>query len=69
MLEDARAGTLNAPVTEATAAWLAERAPGLVTWEGWRAIDAHETALGSPEGRPRVKLVRVAHMLEIAVGA
>jgi ferredoxin--NADP+ reductase len=35
---------------------LAERAPGLVTAEGWRAIDGHELERGRGEQRPRVKL-------------
>jgi ferredoxin--NADP+ reductase len=66
ILEDAEAGTLNEPVTTPEEDWLAERVPGLVTWAGWRAIDEHETALGAPQGRPRVKLVRVPHMLDAA---
>jgi ferredoxin--NADP+ reductase len=68
MLEDAEAGGLNAPVDadrDAVEAWLRERVPDHVTWEGWRAIDEHELGLGEPHGRPRVKLVRVAEMLEI----
>jgi ferredoxin--NADP+ reductase len=40
--------------------------PTAVTWEGWRRIDQHETAAGQPLGRPRVKLVRVPDMHEIA---
>jgi ferredoxin--NADP+ reductase len=71
ILEDREAGRLNVPTdagAETTAAWLAERVPDLVTWAGWQAIDAHETALGSPQGRPRVKLVRVPHMREAARG-
>jgi ferredoxin/flavodoxin---NADP+ reductase len=66
ILEDAEAGTLNEPTTTPEADWLSERVPGLVTWAGWRAIDEHETALGEPQGRPRVKLVRVPHMLDAA---
>jgi ferredoxin--NADP+ reductase len=66
ILEDAEAGALNEPVTAPDEDWLAERVPGLVTWAGWRAIDEHETALGAPQGRPRVKLVRVPHMLDAA---
>jgi ferredoxin/flavodoxin---NADP+ reductase len=31
-----------------------------------QAIDAHERRAGEPSGRPRVKLVSVADMLEIA---
>ena len=46
--------------------WLAGRVPGLVTWEGWQAIDAHEQALGEPHGRPRVKVVRVPEMIALA---
>jgi ferredoxin--NADP+ reductase len=38
----------------------------LVTWAGWSAIDAHEISAGEPQGRPRVKLVRVPAMLEVA---
>jgi ferredoxin--NADP+ reductase len=67
--EDLEAGTLNAPAVPDAAeceAWLAERVPDLVTWEGWEAIDAHESAEGEPLGRPRVKLVRLDRMREIA---
>jgi ferredoxin/flavodoxin---NADP+ reductase len=69
ILEDAEAGELGQPAPELTGAvavagWLTERVPDLVTWEGWEAIDAHESALGEPVGRPRVKLVRVAELLE-----
>jgi ferredoxin--NADP+ reductase len=39
-----------------------------VTWEGWEAIDAHESALGSSMGRPRVKLVRLAELIEASRG-
>ena len=49
--------------------FLAEHCPELVTWEGWRAIDVHETGLGEPQGRPRVKLVRTGEMVDIASGA
>jgi ferredoxin--NADP+ reductase len=72
ILEDREAGRLNTPRladAEACAEWLADRCPGLVTWDGWRAIDEHETSLGSSQGRPRVKLVRTDEMLDIASGA
>ena len=49
-----------------SSAWLRARVPGLVTWGGWQAIDAHERARGAPAGRPRVKLVRVPEMLAVA---
>jgi ferredoxin--NADP+ reductase len=70
IIEDAHAGRLNQPPgetdPEAVAAWLATTVPGLVTWEGWEAIDAHETRLGAAHGRPRVKVVSVAEMQLIA---
>ena len=36
--------------------------------EGWGRLDAHETACGKAQGRPRVKLCTVAEMLEAARG-
>ncbi len=71
ILEDEQAGAIGRPDpaladADAVETWLAERASGLVTWEGWEAIDAHESALGEPAGRPRVKLVRVAELIEAA---
>ena len=60
ILEDEAAGLLNEPSIEP------EVPPGAITWEGWRAIDEHETALGEPHGRPRVKLVRIEHMHQAA---
>jgi ferredoxin--NADP+ reductase len=72
LAEDAAAGRLNDPASPGRAAveqWLRGRVPGLVTWNGWKAIDEHEVALGDPQGRPRVKLVRVPEMLAVAAGA
>jgi ferredoxin/flavodoxin---NADP+ reductase len=69
ILEDAEAGRLNevaAPAGDEIEEWLRERVPGLVTWTGWQAIDRYETAAGEAQGRPRVKLVRVSEMCEIA---
>ena len=66
---DAEAGKLNDPADpdpDAVEAWLREQVPGLVTWEGWQAIDRHETSAGEPHGRPRVKLVSVAEMQRVA---
>ncbi len=34
-----------------------------MTWAGWEMIDAQESALGQPAGRPRVKLVRLDELL------
>jgi ferredoxin--NADP+ reductase len=67
IVEDRDAGKLNAPShedPEAIAAFYAERAPDAVTWAGWQAIDAHEKATGEPHGRPRVKIVRLAELVE-----
>jgi ferredoxin/flavodoxin---NADP+ reductase len=67
VVADAEAGALNAPTDDTDPeAWLRARVPGLVTWDGWQAIDAHETAAGEAQGRPRVKLVRVPEMLTVA---
>ena len=64
IIEDAEAGTLGRVHRDPDAgreieAWLTERVPNHVTWAGWEAIDAHESSLGEPSGRPRVKLVRL----------
>ena len=72
LIEDAQAGRLNdpaSPLRDAVEPWLRGRVPGLVMWDGWKAIDEHEVALGDPLGRPRVKLVRVPEMLAVAGGA
>jgi len=69
VVEDAEAGRLNEPAVsdpEEIEAWLRDTVPGLVTWEGWQSIDAHEQGLGEPHGRPRVKLVRVPEMIAVA---
>ena len=66
LLEDLARGRLGEPRSPAGEAWLRSRVPDLVTWEGWRAIDAHEQGLGAPKGRPRVKLVRVPDLVAVA---
>lgn len=48
---------------------IVERAPNLVEYDGWRAIDAHETALAEPTDRPRVKLTSVDAMIDAAQAA
>jgi ferredoxin/flavodoxin---NADP+ reductase len=73
ILEDAEAGALSRPdptLAEgaAVAAWLTERVPDHVTWSGWEMIDAYESSLGERMGRPRVKLVRLAELLEASRG-
>lgn len=73
LVADRDGGRLGAPAPEladaaAVAEWLRARVPQLVTWDGWGTIDAHERALGEPHSRPRVKLVRVPEMLDVAHG-
>jgi ferredoxin/flavodoxin---NADP+ reductase len=66
IIEDREAGALAAPAAsdpDEIAAWLAERAPDAVTWEGWQAIDEVERRAGEPQGRPRVKLVRLEELV------
>lgn len=74
LVADRDGGRLGTPEPEladadAVAEWLAQRVPHLVTWDGWSTIDAHERALGEPHSRPRVKLVRVPEMLDVAHGS
>lgn len=45
---------------------LTQRAPELVDYEAWTAIDAHECDRGAQHGRPRIKLTQVPEM--VAVG-
>jgi ferredoxin--NADP+ reductase len=73
IVQDAEAGALGQPSPAdadpgAIAAWLKRTVPDLVTWQGWEAIDAVESAAGAPAGRPRVKLVRLADLVEASRG-
>jgi ferredoxin--NADP+ reductase len=54
------------PDRDAVDALLAERAPDLVTVDGWRAIDAHERGRGRSAQRPRVKLASRDELLGAA---
>jgi ferredoxin/flavodoxin---NADP+ reductase len=68
IVEDEEAGELRVPdPSQATAAavqeWIDERVPDHVTWQGWQAIDLHESELGESMGRPRVKLVRLDDLI------
>jgi ferredoxin--NADP+ reductase len=69
ILEDEQAAALGQPAPaladdDAITAWIRQRVPDVVTWMGWEAINARESALGATAGRPRVKLVRLAELLE-----
>ena len=71
VVADAEAGVLPEPSLtdpEAIAAWLAERVPDLVEWDGWQRIDEHERRTGEPHGRPRVKLVELEHLVAAGRG-
>ena len=57
------------PDAAAIESLLRERRPELVTFEGWRAIDAAEQERGKPQGRPRVKFCRIEEMVEAASSA
>ena len=66
LLEDQEAGGLREPALEPAEDWIMERAPNAVSWAGWAAIDEHETDRGAPAGRPRVKVVDVAELHDLA---
>jgi ferredoxin--NADP+ reductase len=69
LAEDLAAGALAPPAEpdrDAVDALLAERAPDLVTVDGWRAIDAHERGRGRSAQRPRVKLASRDELLDAA---
>ena len=55
IIEDRDAGKLNTPKDadpDSAEKFLAQQCPELVTWEGWRAIDVHETGLRRAAGPP-----------------
>jgi ferredoxin/flavodoxin---NADP+ reductase len=69
ILADLAAEALPIPATPdggAIEELLRLRRPDLVTYEGWSEIDRHERNLGEPHGRPRIKLTRIEHMLQVA---
>jgi ferredoxin--NADP+ reductase len=71
MLADLAAGTHlqpSRPDPQAIEDLLRERVASLVSYEAWSEIDRHEQALGQPHGRPRVKLTRIEHLLQVAAG-
>lgn len=47
---------------------LAQRGVPFTTIEGWRALDAHEIALGEDAGRPRIKVVDRDEMTRVSRG-
>jgi ferredoxin--NADP+ reductase len=68
ILEDAAAQRLNEPSSDEIEAMIATHCEHAVTWPGWQAIDAIETAAGeaSAPARPRVKLTDWVALREAA---
>jgi ferredoxin--NADP+ reductase len=69
LVEDLRAGALPPPPNpeaEQIDTLLAGRKPGLVTVDGWRAIDGSELDRGASQQRPRVKLASRDELLAAA---
>jgi ferredoxin/flavodoxin---NADP+ reductase len=68
ILEDAAAARLGQPVADDIEEMIAAHCPHAVTWEGWQAINAIETAAGeaATPGRPRVKLTEWAALRDAA---
>ncbi len=56
------------PEEEAIPALLASRGVRWTDLEGWHRLDAHEIALGEPEGRARIKVVPRDEMVTISRG-
>jgi ferredoxin--NADP+ reductase len=72
LVEDLLAGGLPQPANpdrDEIDALLAERSPGLVSAEGWHAIDRLELERGHGEQRPRVKLASRDELLSAAAGS
>jgi ferredoxin--NADP+ reductase len=71
ILEDVATGRINEPIADDIDALIATCAPHVVSWEGWQAIDAIETAAGgeSAPARPRVKLTDWEALREAAARA
>ncbi|MGE0639416.1 MAG: NADP oxidoreductase [Thermoanaerobaculia bacterium] len=69
MLAD-RATIRPAPAPEAAAVdrTLAARGARVVDFAGWKELDRHEVERGRPHGRPRIKVGRVAEMLDAISG-
>ncbi|ROS41032.1 ferredoxin--NADP+ reductase [Amycolatopsis thermoflava] len=53
---------------DAITSFLADRGVPFTTWEGWGKLDAHERALGEPQGRERVKVVERDEMIRVSRG-
>ncbi|MET9492589.1 FAD-dependent oxidoreductase [Nocardia sp. NPDC006630] len=64
LLDDAAGFTPAAePELDAVTSFLESKGVPFTTWAGWYRLDAHERALGEPEGRERVKVVEREDMI------
>ncbi len=68
ILQDVAAGRLNEPSSDDIEGMIATHCEYAVTWQGWQAIDAIESAAGqaSAPARPRVKLTDWEKLREAA---
>ena len=68
ILEDVAAGRMNEPVSDDIDGMIAAHCEFAVTWQGWQAIDAIESAAGqaAAPARPRVKLTDWEQLREAA---
>ncbi|WP_410871198.1 FAD-dependent oxidoreductase [Nocardia sp. A7] len=64
LLDDAKTfAPAPKPELDAVTEFLEGKGIPFTTWAGWYRLDAHERALGEPEGRERVKVVEREDML------
>lgn len=64
LLDDAKVfAPAPKPELDAVTEFLEGKGIPFTTWAGWYRLDAHERALGEPEGRERVKVVEREDML------
>jgi ferredoxin/flavodoxin---NADP+ reductase len=66
--EAGRLGSSGSADADECAEWISRCAPDAVVWEGWQAIDEQERRAGEPQGRPRVKLVRLDELVAAGRG-
>jgi ferredoxin--NADP+ reductase len=64
LLDDFVGGLLQSPVVPATD--LGELMPAHLNLDDWKRIDDHERSTGRLQGKPRLKLVEVSRMVEVA---
>jgi ferredoxin/flavodoxin---NADP+ reductase len=69
ILDDLHRGALPTPAHEPDEAWTRTLPQPVVSWRGWEAIDAEERATGRRVDRPRVKLVRLSQLTDVALRA